>query len=176
MSRVGKQPIEILKGVEIKIEGQTITVKGPKGELLRDFRSEVQVEQKENELIVSSNDSALWGTTRSNIANMVRGVVEGYEKKLELEGIGYRAAIEGDTVVLNVGFSHTVQIKIPDGLNCAVDKNTITVSGINKEKVGELAAKIRKVKPAEPYKGKGFRYEGEVVRRKLGKRAVGAGE
>ena len=176
MSRVGKQPIEILKGVEVKIEGQTITVKGPKGELLRDFRSEVQVEQKENELIVSSNDSALWGTTRSNIANMVRGVVEGYEKKLELEGIGYRAAIEGDTVVLNVGFSHTVQIKIPDGLNCAVDKNKIVVSGINKEKVGELAAKIRKVKPAEPYKGKGFRYEGEIVRRKLGKRAVGAGE
>ncbi|MCH8986887.1 50S ribosomal protein L6 [Patescibacteria group bacterium] len=176
MSRVGKQPIEILKGVEVKIEGQTIAVKGPKGELLRDFHSEVQVEQKENELIVSSNDSALWGTTRSNIANMVHGVVEGYEKKLELEGIGYRAAIEGDTVVLNVGFSHTVQIKIPEGLSCTVDKNTVVVSGINKEKVGELAAKIRKVKPAEPYKGKGFRYEGEVVRRKLGKRAVGAGE
>lgn len=176
MSRIGKQPIEILKGVEIKIEEQTVSVKGPKGELSRDFHNEVNVEQKENEVVVSSNNSALWGTTRSNIANMVHGVVEGYEKKLELEGVGYRAAIEGDTVVLNVGFSHTVEIKIPEGLSCTVDKNTIVVSGINKEKVGELAAKIRKVKPAEPYKGKGFRYEGEIIRRKLGKRAVGAGE
>jgi len=176
MSRVGKQPIEILKGVEVRIEGQTITVKGPKGELSRDFHSEVNVEQKENELVISSDNPAMWGTTRSNIANMVQGVVEGYEKKLELEGVGYRAAIEGDNVVLNVGFSHTVQIKIPEDLSCSVDKNTIVVSGINKEKVGELAAKIRKVKPAEPYKGKGFKYEGEIVRRKLGKRAVGAGE
>ena len=176
MSRVGKQPIEIPKGVEIKIEGQTVTVKGLKGELSRDIRSEVQVEQKENELIVSSNDSALWGTTRSHIANMVHGVSQGYEKKLELEGIGYSAVLEGDAIVLHVGFSHAVQIKIPEDLSCAVDKNMITVSGINKEKVGELAAKIRKVKPAEPYKGKGFKYEGEVVRRKLGKRAVGSGE
>ena len=176
MSRIGKQPIEILKGVDIKIEGQTVSVKGPKGELSRVVHDEVNVEQKENEVIVSSNNSALWGTTRSNIANMVHGVVDGYEKKLELEGIGYRVAVEGDNVVLNVGFSHTVEIKIPEGLSCMVDKNTIVVSGINKERVGELAAKIRKAKPAEPYKGKGFRYEGEVIRRKLGKRAVGAGE
>ena len=176
MSRIGKQPIEILKGVDIKIEGQTVSVKGPKGELSRVVHDEVNVEQKENEVIVSSNNSALWGTTRSNIANMVHGVVDGYEKKLELEGIGYRVAVEGDNVVLNVGFSHTVEIKIPEGLSCTVDKNTIVVSGINKERVGELAAKIRKAKPAEPYKGKGFRYEGEVIRRKLGKRAAGAGE
>ena len=176
MSRIGKQPIEILKGVDIKIEGQTVSVKGPKGELSRVVHDEVNVEQKENEVIVFSNNSALWGTTRSNIANMVHGVVDGYEKKLELEGIGYRVAVEGDNVVLNVGFSHTVEIKIPEGLSCTVDKNTIVVSGINKERVGELAAKIRKAKPAEPYKGKGFRYEGEVIRRKLGKRAVGAGE
>ena len=176
MSRIGKQPIEILKGVDIKIEGQTVSVKGPKGELSRVVHDEVNVEQKENEVIVFSNNSALWGTTRSNIANMVHGVVDGYEKKLELEGIGYRVAVEGDNVVLNVGFSHTVEIKIPEGLSCMVDKNTIVVSGINKERVGELAAKIRKAKPAEPYKGKGFRYEGEVIRRKLGKRAVGAGE
>lgn len=176
MSRIGKQPIEILKGVDIKIEGQTVSVKGPKGELSRVVHDEVNVEQKENEVIVFSNNSALWGTTRSNIANMVHGVVDGYEKKLELEGIGYRVAVEGDNVVLNVGFSHTVEIKIPEGLSCTVDKNTIVVSGINKERVGELAAKIRKAKPAEPYKGKGFRYEGEVIRRKLGKRAAGAGE
>ena len=176
MSRIGKQPIEILKGVDIKIEGQTVSVKGPKGELSRVVHDEVNVEQKENEVIVFSNNSALWGTTRSNIANMVHGVVDGYEKKLELEGIGYRVAVEGDNVVLNVGFSHTVEIKIPEGLSCMVDKNTIVVSGINKERVGELAAKIRKAKPAEPYKGKGFRYEGEVIRRKLGKRAAGAGE
>ena len=176
MSRIGKQPIEILKGVDIKIEGQTVSVKGPKGELSRVVHDEVNVEQKENEVIVFSNNSALWGTTRSNIANMVHGVVDGYEKKLELEGIGYRVAVEGDNVVLNVGFRHTVEIKIPEGLSCMVDKNTIVVSGINKERVGELAAKIRKAKPAEPYKGKGFRYEGEVIRRKLGKRAVGAGE
>ena len=173
MSRVGKQTIEILKGVEIKIEGQTITVKGPKGELLRDFRSEVQVEQKENELIVSSNDSALWGTTRSNIANMVHGVVEGYEKKLAIEGLGYRAVVEGDSLNLTLGFSHSIKAKIPEGILCVVEKNTIIVSGISKQKVGEFAAHIRRYRPVEPYKGKGIRYVGEVVRRKEGKKAAG---
>ena len=183
MSRIGKQPIDIPNGVDVKIEEQTVTVKGPKGELSGRFRDEINIEKTENQIIViprneiSSKESrALWGVTRSLIANMVEGVVEGYEKKLEIEGIGYRAEVQGDTLVLNVGFSHPIQIRGAEDITFSVDKNVITVSGIDKQKVGEFAAQIRSSKPVEPYKGKGIRYVGEIVRRKLGKKAVTAAQ
>lgn len=180
MSRVGKQPIDIPQGVDVQIEGRTVTTKGPKGELSKTFRGEFSIEKKDNQIIVtpakdadSKEVKSMWGLTRSLIANMIQGVAEGYGKKLELEGIGFRAVVEGDTLVLNIGFSHPVKIKTLEGVQLQVDKNVISVSGIDKEKVGELAAQIRASKPAEPYKGKGFKYEGEVIRRKLGKKAVG---
>jgi large subunit ribosomal protein L6 len=180
MSRVGKQPIEIPTGVEVQIEGQKVAVKGPKGELSREFRSEVGIEQQENIVTINpKSDSretrALWGLSRTLLANMIQGVVQGYEKKLEIEGVGYRAALDGDSIALQMGFSHPVKLKMPENMSVSVDKNTIIVGGIDKEQVGQFAAKIRKVRPPEPYKGKGIRYEGEVVRRKLGKKAVGSG-
>ncbi|MCH7605047.1 50S ribosomal protein L6 [Patescibacteria group bacterium] len=183
MSRVGKQPVDIPNGVDVKIEGQTVSVKGPKGELSRQFRDELNIEKTENQVIVtlrketfSKESQALWGVTRSLIANMIEGVIEGYEKKLEIEGVGYKAAVEGDTLVLNLGFSHPIHIKRSEDIVFSVEKNVITVSGIDKQKVGEFAAQIRSSRPVEPYKGKGIRYEGEVVRRKLGKRAATTAE
>jgi large subunit ribosomal protein L6 len=180
MSRVGKQPIEIAAGVDIQIDGDTVTVKGPKGELSREFRSEIEIGKQDNHIIVApkviTNESrALWGLSRTLLANMIQGVSQGYEKKLEIEGVGYRAAIEGDSLALQVGFSHPVKVKTPQNMAVSVEKNVITIGGIDKEQVGQFAAQIRKVKPPEPYKGKGIRYEGEVVRRKLGKKAVGSG-
>ena len=179
MSRVGKKPILIPEGVEGKIEGSTVIVKGPKGELSREIRPEIGVEIKEGQIrifpkIESKKTKALWGLTRALLANMVEGVKEGYEKKLEIEGIGFRALIEGEDLKLLVGFTHPVEIKAPQGIKFSVEKNVITISGIDKEKVGLVAAKIRKVKPPEPYKGKGIRYQGEIVKRKVGKRAVTA--
>ncbi len=183
MSRIGKQPISIPDGVEIKIEGKEITVKGPKGELKRIVCPEIEAEKKDKEIIVSikkglpANDKkakSLWGLTRTLIYNMVEGVVKGHEKKLEIQGVGYRANMEGENLVLLVGFSHPVNIKKPEGINFIVEKNIITISGIDKELVGQTAAKIRKVKKPEPYKGKGIRYVGEIVRIKVGKKAVGA--
>jgi large subunit ribosomal protein L6 len=176
MSRIGKQPIEIPQGVEVKIEGNVITVKGPKGELSRSVHVAARVEQQESMLMVSCDNPAMWGTTRTVIANMILGVTQAYEKKLQLEGVGYRAAVEAEHLTLQVGFSHPVEIKTPEGIEFGVENNMISVKGIDKEQVGQAAARIRKVRPAEPYKGKGFRYEGEIIRRKLGKRAVGAGK
>ena len=178
MSRIGKLPIEIPSGVEISM-GDEIAVKGPKGNLSLNLHPDVLAEQKEKEIIVTSKDEsvrtkALWGLMRSLIANMIEGVTNGYEKKLNIEGVGYRAAAEGQDLVLNVGFSHPVKLTPPAGVAFEVAGNSITVSGINKQQVGAFAAKIRKTKPVEPYKGKGIMYEGEVVRRKLGKKAVGA--
>ena len=180
MSRVGKKPIEIPQGVDVQIEGQRVTVKGPKGELSREFRSEIEIQKLENQIVVTpktvTNQSrALWGLTRTLIFNMIQGVFEGYEKKLEIEGVGYKAAIEGDSLALQVGFSHPVKMKTPQDMTVSVDQNVIVIGGIDKEQVGQFAAKIRKIKPPEPYKGKGIRYEGEVIRRKLGKKAVGTG-
>jgi len=179
MSRVGKKPIEIPQGVEINIENNLVSVKGPKGELKTEISSEIKIEKKDNEIIVfpekeDTKSKALWGLSRSLIFNMVEGVVNGYEKKLEIQGVGYRANIEGEDLVLLVGFSHPVKIKKPEGINFEVNKNIITVSGIDKELVGQIAAKIKKVKKPEPYKGKGIRYLGEEVRRKSGKKAVGS--
>lgn len=177
MSRLGKKPIEIPEGVEVKIEGQKVVIKGPKGELQREVRPEIGIEVKEGKILVSpqietKRTKAFWGLTRTLLLNMTKGVTEGYEKKLEIEGLGFKASLEGDILVLEVGFSHSVKIKPPEGIKFSVEKNIITVSGINKELVGQIAAKIRKVKPPEPYKGKGIRYLGEVIRRKVGKKAA----
>jgi len=180
MSRVGKKPIIIPEKVEIKVEGQKVIVKGPKGEIQKEFRSEIKIEAKEGSIFVSprvetKNSNALWGLSRALLFNIVKGVTEGYEKKLEIEGIGFRAGIEGSDLVLYVGFSHPVKMKAPVGINFSVEKNVITVSGIDKELVSQTSANIRKIKPPEPYKGKGIRYAGEIVRRKVGKKVVTAG-
>ncbi len=181
MSRIGKNKIEIPKGVEIKEEGKKITVKGPKGELSHEIRPEIEISIKENEITVSPKietrqTNAYWGLTRSLLANMVKGVTEGFEKKLEIRGVGYRASMEGETLVLKVGFSHLVNIKKPEGIDFSVEKNIITVSGIDKQKVGQTAAKIKKVRPPDAYKGKGIRYLGEEVKKKEGKKAATASQ
>ena len=180
MSRIGKKPIKIPEGVEVKIEGDLVTIKGPKGELSREIRPEIKVEKKENSLFVSpkintKKTKAFWGLTRSLLANDIEGVTKGYQKKLVIEGLGYKAQVQGRDLILKVGFTHSVKIVPPEGITITVDKNVISVSGINKELVGQIAAKIRKVKPPEPYKGKGIKYLGEIVKRKPGKRVVTAG-
>jgi len=177
MSRIGKKTILIPEGVEVKIEGNVVTIKGPKGELQKEVRPEIRVEVKEgrvslNPQIETKKTNALWGLTRALLFNMIKGVTEGYEKKLEIEGLGFRALLEGNDLVLYVGFTHPVKIKAPGGIKFSVEKNIITVSGIDREIVSQTAANIRKVRPAEPYKGKGIRYLGEVIRRKVGKKAV----
>lgn len=177
MSRIGKKPILIPQGVEVKIDGHKVTVRGPKGEISKEFRPEVDIVMEDNKIAVkvrgeSKLVKSLWGLTRALIFNMVNGVVAGYEKKLEIEGVGFKANIEGDSLVLNMGFSHPVKVKGQEGIKFLVEKNVITVSGTDKGSVGQMAAKIRDVKPPEPYKGKGIRYQGEQIRRKLGKKAV----
>jgi len=177
MSRVGKKPILIPENVEVKIEGQKVIIKGPKGELSREIRPEIKAEVKDNQIFVfpkeeTKKTKAFWGLTRTLLANTIKGITEGYEKKLEIEGLGFKALVEGEDLKLLVGFTHPVKIKAPQDIKFSVEKNVITVSGIDKEKVGLVAAMIRKVKPPEPYKGKGIRYQGEIVRRKVGKRAV----
>ncbi len=179
MSRIGKKPILIPEGVEVKVSDNKVVVKGPKGELEQEIRPEIRVNIKEAKIFVLSQGEskkvkALWGLTRALLANMVKGVTQGYEKKLEIQGVGYRAKLEGEDLILQVGFSHPVQIKQEEGIKFSVEKNIITVSGIDKAKVGEVAAKIRAVRPPEPYKGKGIRYVGEQVRRKVGKKVVTA--
>ncbi len=177
MSRIGKKPISIPEGVEVQKEGEKIKVKGSKGELERAVNPEIRVEIKENRISVipqgeTKKTKALWGLNRALIANMVQGVTNGFEKKLEIEGVGYKARMEGNDLIIEVGFSHPVKIAAPEGINFSVVKNIITVFGIEKDKVGQLAAKIRRVKPPEPYKGKGIRYQGEKIRRKAGKKAA----
>jgi large subunit ribosomal protein L6 len=175
MSRVGKKPIELPAGVSLTIDNGTVTVKGPKGELTRTFNPEITVVVEENVVTVtrpsdSKEHRALHGTTRAVIANMVEGVSNGFVRNLELIGVGYRAQKQGNKLVLNVGYSHPVEIEPEAGLEIEVPANTkITIKGTDKERVGALAANIRDVRPPEPYKGKGIRYEGEFVRRKEGK-------
>ncbi|MEA3344480.1 MAG: 50S ribosomal protein L6 [Patescibacteria group bacterium] len=192
MSRIGKKPILIPEGVEVIIDNDIVTAKGPKGELSVKVRPEIKVEKIEKEILVSLNKStsknrkssiplkegqsrAFWGLFRSLIFNIVTGVFQGYEKKLEIQGVGYKATLEGDSLILNIGFSDPVMIKKPENINFLVERNIITISGIDKELVGQIAAKIRKVRPPEPYKGKGIRYVGEEVRRKAGKKAAAVG-
>ena len=191
MSRIGKKPIEIPEGVEVRAEGDKVKVKGPKGELEKEFSPEMRIELKEGKVFVSpqaetpqenqlatagrtKKTKALWGLTRALISNLILGVTNGFEKKLEIEGLGYRALTEGEELTLQIGFTHPVKIKAPAGIKFLVEKNIITVLGPDKELVGQIAAKIRKVRPPEPYKGKGIRYAGEQIRRKAGKRAATA--
>ncbi|MBN8237413.1 50S ribosomal protein L6 [Halobacillus kuroshimensis] len=177
MSRVGLKTLEIPEGVEITQDNKTITVKGPKGELTRTFHEDITVTVEDNVLSVSrpsdhKEHRALHGTTRSLIGNMVEGVSKGFEKNLEIIGVGYRAQKQGETVVVNAGYSHPVEIEKREGIEIEVPSNTkVTVKGIDKELVGAVAANIRAIRPPEPYKGKGIRYEGERVRSKEGKTA-----
>lgn len=177
MSRLAKKPIVIPSGVEVKKDGNTIKVKGPKGTLTKDFRDGVTIEIGSNDVTVSYTGSdnfltALTGTYASHIMNMIEGVTNGYTKKLILEGVGYKVALQGKELVLEIGFSHSVKLAVPEGLDVIVEKNDITISGFDKELVGSFSAKVRAQKKAEPYKGKGLHYEGEVVRRKQGKKTV----
>ncbi|WP_102272417.1 50S ribosomal protein L6 [Cytobacillus massiliigabonensis] len=175
MSRIGKKPIEIPTGVTITNDKNTVTVKGPKGELTRSFHPDMMIQVEENVLTVSrptesKEHRTMHGTTRALLANMVEGVSKGFEKGLELIGVGYRAQKQGKKLILNVGYSHPVEMEPEEGIEVEVPSNTkIIVKGISKERVGALAANIRDVRPPEPYKGKGIRYEGEYVRRKEGK-------
>ncbi|HEX3278340.1 MAG TPA: 50S ribosomal protein L6 [Thermoleophilaceae bacterium] len=177
MSRIGKQPIAVPDGVEITIEPELVKVKGPKGELEERVSREIGVAQENGEIVVTRSTDrgehrALHGLTRSLIANMVEGVTNGFEKRLEIQGVGYRAQLQGSKLVLALGYSHPVEVNAPVGIDFEVPQPTrITVRGISKQAVGEVAAIIRKQRPPEPYKGKGIRYEGEYVARKVGKRA-----
>ena len=179
MSRIGKKPIIVPAGVQVTLNGQHVAVKGPKGQLSLDLHGEIRAELKDGLVTVAplgqgKQSMALWGLSRQLIANMVSGVSEGFSKQLELEGVGYKAGLQGENLILDVGFSHTVEIIPEPGIKFQVQKNVITISGIDKQLVGNTAAKIRKVRKVEPYKGKGIKYVGEYVRRKAGKKAVGA--
>ena len=177
MSRIGKQPIPVPSGVEVTIEPELVKVKGPKGELQERVARAIDVKQENGEVLVTrptdrGDHRALHGLTRSLIANMVEGVTNGFEKRLVIQGVGYRAQLQGKTLVLALGYSHPVEMDAPDGIEFEVPMPTrIVVRGISKQAVGEIAANIRKKRPPEPYKGKGIRYEGEYVARKVGKRA-----
>lgn len=162
---------------EVKFDNGLLSVKGPKGSLDRMFRPDIAIMIEGNDIRLAlvkdtKETRALWGTYGSHIKNMIKGVNEGFEKKLILEGVGYKSQVNGNTLVLALGFSHPVNVEIPQGLTVKAEKNLITVSGIDKELVGSFAAKVRSLKKPEPYKGKGFRYEGEVIRRKQGKKSV----
>ena len=176
MSRIGRLPIDIPAGVEVKIEeGNKVTVKGPKGTLVKCLPVEMTIKQEDNQVVVTRpNDlkkmKSLHGLTRSLIANMITGVSEGYEKKLEINGVGYRAQKKGKEITFNLGFSHPVVMTDPEGIETEMDgQNIIIVKGIDKEKVGQYAAEIREKRKPEPYKGKGIKYADEVIRRKVGK-------
>jgi large subunit ribosomal protein L6 len=180
MSKIGKQPVIIPDGVDVKIEGNSVFIKGPKGELKREIVREVKIEKNDKEILVSvahenKKSPALWGLTRMLLSNMVEGVSKGFEKKLEIQGIGYRVALQGNDLVLNLGYSHPINFKAAPGITFKVEKNIITVSGSDKEKVGQAAANIRKLRKPEPYKGKGIRYQDEIIKRKAGKKAVKGG-
>ncbi len=176
MSRIGKAPIAVPSGATITIDGQTVTVKGPKGELSWTVASEIDVKQEGGEVLLTLREDtqrarAMWGLSRTLVDNMVTGVTTGFERTLELVGVGYRAAMKGNALSLQLGFSHDVDIAPPAGVTFAVPKQTeIKISGADKQVVGEIAATIRKIRPPEPYKGKGVRYAGEKVRRKEGKK------
>lgn len=176
MSRIGKKTIAVPKGVTVTLDGQTVTVKGPKGQRAWTVADEIEVKQDGEELSLTPRADtprarAMWGLSRTLVANMVTGVTDGFEKTLELVGVGYRAAMKGNALSLQLGFSHEVDVPAPEGITFAVPKQTeIKISGPDKQAVGQVAAVIRKLRPPEPYKGKGVRYAGEKVRRKEGKK------
>lgn len=175
MSRIGKMPVHVPAGVDVTIDGTTVTVKGKKGELTRTFQPTMNIKQEGDDIVITPADderqtNAYWGLTRSLLNNMVLGVSEGFEKKLELVGVGYRASLKGKDLEMQLGFSHPVLVKCPEGITFEVPSQTeINVLGASKEQVGQVAADIRKWRKPEPYKGKGIRYVGEYVRRKAGK-------
>lgn len=179
MSRIGKQIIEIPDGVTLAVADSIVKVKGPKGELEYSLSENVKLNIDGSQASVSvdnpedGNQNMLWGTNTSLILNMVQGVKDGYSKQLEINGVGYKVASSGQKLTLNLGFSHPIDFEIPKGIEAKVEKNLITISGIDKQQVGQVAAQIRKLRPPEPYKGKGIKYVDEVVRRKAGKTAVG---
>jgi large subunit ribosomal protein L6 len=181
MSKIGLKPVQIKEGVTVNMAGQEFKTQGPKGELVFGIPSGIEVKIEDGFVVVSQKQKgfketrALLGLTRSMIANMVKGVTDGFEKKLELSGVGYRAQVSGEDLTLNIGFSHQVKIKPETGIKFAVADNTIVISGIDKALVGNTAAKIRAIRPPEPYKGKGIKYQGEVIRRKAGKAAKAVG-
>jgi large subunit ribosomal protein L6 len=176
MSRVGKYPVALPQGVTADVKGQTIAVKGKMGNLTLVAPAEVEVKMAEGKVAVAMREDTkknrmLWGATRNNINNMVKGVAEGYKTVLEIEGVGFRAAVQGKDLVLQIGFSHEVKYPAPEGITIKAEKPTvISVTGIDKQKVGQVAAEIRNLRKPEPYKGKGIRYQGEKVRRKEGKK------
>jgi len=177
MSRIGKKPIDIPKGNTVSLKDGDLTVKGPKGEISRKFNPEIEIVVSEEEISLNPKKSdvftnSLWGTYASHIKNMVEGVNKGFEKKLIIEGVGFKAEVKEKELVMNLGFSHPVTVPIPEGITATSEKGNISISGVDKELVGQFTAKIRSFKKPEPYKGKGIRYEGEIIRRKQGKKSV----
>jgi len=177
MSRLAKKPIELPAGVTASMDHKTLTITGPKGSLSKDFRSEISIKLGDSTIEVTLKGTdvfarSLLGTYASHIKNMIAGVTEGYEKKLILEGVGFKSAVSGNILDLALGFSHPVKVEIPAGITATADKNIITITGIDKETVGQFSAHVRSLKKPEPYKGKGFRYDGEVIRRKQGKKSA----
>ena len=184
MSRIGKKPVVIPPGVKAELKGSSLSVTGPKGTLQIEMHPKVKVVMAENEITVdiadkeSKKEKSLWGLSRALINNLVEGVTKGFEKKLEVNGVGFKVQVTGQKIVMSLGFSHPVEVEIPKDLTVTVDKNVISISGADKQKVGQFAAEIRELKKPEPYKGKGIRYIDEVVRRKAGKvvKVVGGGK
>lgn len=181
MSKIGKKPIDIPAGITVSADNNNLVVKGSKGELAVVIDSIIKIDLKDNQVILSPKKevkkaNALWGLSRSLVANMIYGVEKGYEKELELQGVGYKVAKKGNDLELNLGFSHSVNFKAPEGIEFKVEKNKIAILGIDKQLVGQVAANIRSLKKPEPYKGKGIRYVGEQIRRKVGKKVAGTGE
>ncbi len=175
MSRVGRMPIKIPSGVQVKVNGDSVTVKGAKGEMTRTFNPNIKVAVEDSQIVVTRPDNkvydALHGLTRALIQNMVTGVTTGFRKNLEIEGVGYRAEVQGKNLVLSLGFSHPVPVEPPEGISFSVEKTqrVFTVEGMDRQLVGEVASRIRAIRPPEPYKGKGIHYQGERIRRKAGK-------
>lgn len=177
MSRLAKRPIAVPSGVEVSVSGDSFSVKGPKGTLSKHLHRDVSIEKGDDGVLVSAkrenlSTKALPGTYASHVRNMIEGVTQGFVKRLVVEGVGFRWEVAGQNLKLNLGFSHPVNMQIPEGVTATLEKGTLVLSGIDKEKVGQFAAEIRAMKKPEPYKGKGIRYEGEVIRRKQGKKTA----
>jgi large subunit ribosomal protein L6 len=184
MSRIGKKPVAVPSGVTVDVKDNTLKVKGPKGELSLPVHPKVHIEHKDNELLISvkrednKQERALWGLFRSLVANTVKGVTDGFTKTLEINGVGYKATAAGKKLNMSLGYSHPIEMEAPAGIDVKVEKNIITITGIDKQAVGQFAAVVRGMRPPEPYKGKGIKYNDEVIRRKAGKvvKAVGGGK
>lgn len=177
MSRIGKKPIAIPQGIKAEVKNFVLNVTGPKGTLSFNINPEMEINISDNQISVSKigktkKAPAIWGTTARLVENMIKGVTEGFQKKLELNGVGYRMAIQGKKINLALGFSHPVEVTIEEGIEVKIDNSIMTISGIDKQKVGQFAADVKALKPVEPYKGKGFHYVGEFVRKKEGKKAI----